>query len=98
MLALLVPAVCGAEESSVYRWAGHGESLYDLADTGWVVEKDNASVAAAAGAAPGIRQEDLPAGYELCPLEGEELRNAVQALFLDYKEYMTAEGLFFYEE
>ena len=39
MLALLVPAVCGAEESSVYRWAGHGESLYDLADTGRVVEK-----------------------------------------------------------
>ena len=65
MLALLVPAVCGAEESSVYRWAGHGESLYDLADTGWVVEKP---------------------------------RYAVQALFLDYKEYMTAEGLFFYEE
>lgn len=22
----------------------------------------------------------------------------MQALFLDYKEYMTAEGLFFYEE
>ena len=55
-------------------------------------------MAAAAGAAPGIRQEDLPAGYELCPLEGEELRNVVQALFRDYKEYMTAEGLFFYEE
>jgi len=58
-------------------------------------EEEIGSVAEAARA---IAQEDLPAGWELSPLEGGECREAVRELFADYKAYMTAEGLFFYEE
>ncbi len=100
----LVLCCLGAERSLAYP------DIPCAAETGWTpcegewfalfasAEIPEELAAQAAGAAPGIRQEDLPAGYELCPLEGEELREAVQALFLDYEEYMTAEGLFFYEE
>ena len=52
----------------------------------------------AADAAMEITREDLPAGYELRLMEGIELQDAVKELFADYKDYMTAEGLFFYEE
>ena len=51
-----------------------------------------------AAAALEIGAEKLPAGYELRPLAGEACREAVQELIRDYKNYMTAEGLFFYEE
>ena len=37
------------------------------------------------------------AGYVFEPLTGEALTAEVAALFADYKEYMTAEGMFFYE-
>ena len=100
----LVLCCLGAERSLAYP------DIPCAAETGWTpcegewfalfasAEIPEELAAEAAGAALGIGQEDLPAGYELCPLEGEELREAVQELFLDYKDYMTAEGLFFYEE
>ncbi len=40
----------------------------------------------------------LPAGFEKRVLTGDELREDLKALFADLKDYMTSEGLFFYEE
>ena len=42
--------------------------------------------------------ETLPLGYEPAPLSGEAFAAEIADLFADYKKYMTAEGLFFYEE
>lgn len=45
-----------------------------------------------------LQQEDLPAGYTLNLTDGDTFSATVKNLFEDYKEYMTSEGLFFYEE
>lgn len=37
-------------------------------------------------------------GFAFSPLSGEALRQEIARTFADYKRYMTAEGLFFYEE
>lgn len=39
----------------------------------------------------------LSAGFVFDPLSGEALTEEISVIFADYKEYMTAEGLFFYE-
>ena len=38
-LMMLLPAACGAEDGTVYKLANSNERLYDLGDTGWVVEQ-----------------------------------------------------------
>lgn len=40
----------------------------------------------------------LSLGYELSPLSGADFEQEVRSTFDDFKAYMTAEGLFFYEE
>ena len=40
----------------------------------------------------------LPEGFEKRGLTSDALREELKALFADLKEYMTSEGLFFYEE
>ena len=40
----------------------------------------------------------LSLGYELNPLSGADFEQEVRSTFDDFKAYMTAEGLFFYEE
>ena len=40
----------------------------------------------------------LSAGYVFDPLSGDSLSEEISAIFTDYKSYMTAEGLFFYEQ
>ena len=42
LISMLIPAAAGAEEDSVYKWAGNNESLYYLGETGWLVEKPSA--------------------------------------------------------
>ena len=37
-------------------------------------------------------------GYVFAPLSGEDAAEEIARVFADYKEYMTSEGLFFYEE
>ena len=39
----------------------------------------------------------LSAGFVFDPLSGEALRAEVAGIFADYRDYMTAEGLYFYE-
>ncbi len=40
----------------------------------------------------------LAAGFIFDPLSGSALEKEISEIFADYKEYMTAEGLFFYEQ
>ena len=39
----------------------------------------------------------FPAGFEPAPMAGEELDSCLRGIFADYRDYMTAEGLYFYE-
>lgn len=39
----------------------------------------------------------LPAGFAFDPLSGDALDQEIAGIFSDYKDYMTAEGLYFYE-
>ena len=61
-------------------------------------EASDESIAAVAEAAASLQAEDLPAGYLPCYAPGDAFSETVRKLFADYKEYMTSEGLFFYEE
>lgn len=61
-------------------------------------EATDEAVEAVAGAAALMKEETLPAGYMLRYSSGSEFLDTVNNLFADYKEYMTSEGLFFYEE
>lgn len=40
----------------------------------------------------------LSAGFVFDPLAGDALTEEITAIFSDYKDYMTAEGLYFYEQ
>ena len=63
-------------------------------------EADTASVEAAARELPeeALREQLASWGYAFSPLFGEECEQEIRDTFADYKDYMTAEGLFFYEE
>ena len=61
-------------------------------------EATDEAVEAVAGVAALMKEETLPAGYMLRYSSGSEFLDTVNNLFDDYKEYMTSEGLFFYEE
>ena len=37
------------------------------------------------------------AGMVFRPLTGDALQDEIRGIFADYKDYMTAEGLYFYE-
>lgn len=100
----LVLCCLGAERSAAYPdvpcaaeagWTSSEGVWIALFASSEVSAEDVSAIAAAALAVPA---DALPAGYEYSPLEGEACREAVQELFRDYKAYMTAEGLFFYEE
>ena len=61
--------------------------------------KANAGEEEAAPAAdPELEALLLSLGYEFSPLAGDDFKREIQDTFADYKAYMTAEGLFFYEE
>lgn len=44
-----------------------------------------------------LSEECRAAGLVYDPLSGEALHEEIAEIFEDYKEYMTAEGLYFYE-
>ena len=46
----------------------------------------------------GLSADCPPAGFVFDPLSGESLTEEITAIFADYKNYMTAEGLYFYEQ
>ena len=56
-------------------------------------------IAAAAAAVEGaeLAQACREAGCEFAPLTGEALEETVRGIFADYRDYMTEEGLYFYE-
>ncbi len=57
------------------------------------------AVEAAVSACGVLETEGLAVpGFDLTPLSGDALENEIREIFADYKKYMTAEGLFFYEE
>ncbi|MBR3334954.1 MAG: hypothetical protein IKG23_11745 [Clostridia bacterium] len=89
--SLFVDAPC-ASETGLNPCEGNLLCLFMSADA------PGEAVEAAAGAAALLQAESLPAGYEPRYSSGSEFSDIVKALFADYKEYMTSEGLFFYEE
>ena len=100
----LILCCLGAERSLEYPDIPcAAEAGWTPAEGEWVAlfisaEASEEQIGETAQAALTVEQADLPAGYELRPLEGEALQEEVVNLFQEYKKYMTAEGLFFYEE
>ncbi len=70
-------------------------ALFLMAGTG----EDEAFLEAAAEkiCSADLAAECLAAGFIFDPLSGGPLADEISAIFADYKEYMTAEGLYFYE-
>lgn len=58
-----------------------------------LIEKTQALLSAA-----DLEDTLLPLGYSFSPLDQQAFEQLVRDTFADYKRYMTAEGLFFYEE
>ena len=54
-------------------------------------------LSAEAAAAADMSAACEAAGMVFRPLTGDALQDEIRGIFADYKDYMTAEGLYFYE-
>ena len=99
----LILCCLGTERSSLYADVPCAPEIGLTPCTGKLLclfmssEASDESVSAVCKAAEFL-VDSLPAGYEPCYVAGSVFTQTILDLFADYKEYMTSEGLFFYEE
>ena len=87
------PGLPCAAELGIPECDGIGIFLFASADA------QDETVTQAAETCLGVGPEAAAVpGLSFAPLSGAELEDEIRRLFADYKDYMTAEGLFFYEE